>query len=253
MLSDSIKAIVVDLDRTLLHFDKTLSAYSLNVLKKCKKIGMKIVVATARPFRTTVQYCTQIDFDAIVVSNGARVIFGDKQKNHAISIATAERLLMALQCKPNLRITLETGDCAYSNAPVAEYETVLSSDLAGIANAEGALKILVHLDNDAILHFVQNELSDDLYYTIANGYLMQIMDRSATKGNGIKTMLDDFGISPNETVYFGDDHDDIESIRICGMGVAVSNGIEEVKAVADHIVDSNDEDGVARFIEHVLL
>ena len=66
-------------------------------------------------------------------------------------------------------------------------------------------------------------------------------------------MLDICHCSPDETAYFGDDYDDIEPIKMCGMGIAVCNGIEEVKAVADHIAQSNDADGVAKFIEQVLL
>ena len=82
---------------------------------------------------------------------------------------------------------------------------------------------------------------------------MQIMNTTATKWNGIKTMLDICNCSPDETVYFGDDQDDIEPIKRCGQGVAVSNGIEEVKAAADYVTDSNDADGVAKFIEHQIL
>ena len=100
---------------------------------------------------------------------------------------------------------------------------------------------------------VKNELTDDLYYTIAQGYLMQIMNISATKWNGIKAMLDICNCSPNETVYFGDDQDDIEPIKMCGLGIAVSNAIDEVKAVADYVIESNDADGVAKFIEHRIL
>ena len=72
----SIKTIAVDLDRTLLHTDKTLSAHTVKVFETCKKCGMKIIVATARPFRDAKQYCEIIDADAIVVSNGARIIYG---------------------------------------------------------------------------------------------------------------------------------------------------------------------------------
>ena len=251
--AENIKTIVVDLDRTLLHTDKTLSEYTVEVLKECKKNGMRIMVATARPLRTISQYCEMVDFDGIVVSNGARVICKDQRTDHGICRKSAERLLNALSQHTALRITLETGECAYSNKPVADYETVLTDNLAGIAKAEGALKILVHLDSEETLALVQKELTQDLYYTIANGYLMQIMSTSATKWNGIKAMLDICHCSPNETAYFGDDYDDIEPIKMCGMGIAVCNGIEEVKAVADHIAQSNDADGVARFIEQVLL
>ena len=62
----NIKTIIVDLDRTLLHTDKTLSAYTIKVLNECKKYGIKIMVATARPFRTTKQYC-----DLVGIANDA--------------------------------------------------------------------------------------------------------------------------------------------------------------------------------------
>ena len=248
-----IKAIVVDLDRTLLHTDKSISSYTIAVLEACRNRGMQIMVATARPLRTTIPYCAKIPFDAMVVSNGARIICGDRRTEYGIDIACAERLLHALQNHPALRITVENGDRAYSNLKIEDYETIITENLADVANAEGVLKILVHLDQEDTLEIVKQELTDDLYYTIANGYLLQIMNKSATKWNGIRAMLKIANCSPEEAVYFGDDHDDVEPIRLCGTGVAVSNGIEEVKAVADYIAQSNDDDGVARFIEEMIL
>ena len=249
----SIKTIAVDLDRTLLHTDKTLSAHTVKVFEACKKCGMKIIVATARPFRDAKQYCEIIDADAIVVSNGARIIYGDQQTDYGICPGSAEHLLKTLERYPTLRITLETGKCAYSNFPVSDYETILSDDLIGISKDERVLKILVHLDNEETLALVKNELTDDLYYSIAHGYIMQIMNISATKWNGIKAVLDIYRCSANETIYFGDDQDDIEPIKMCGIGVAVSNGINEVKDVADYIVESNDNDGVSEFLVHSIL
>lgn len=249
----SVKAIIVDLDRTLLHTDKTLSAHTIKILKECKRCGIKIMVATARPLRAAEQYCDLIDFDAMVVSNGARIIYRNQRTDYGISQRSTERLLNALKHYPNMRITLETGDCAYSNYPIEDYETVLTDNLVGIANKEGALKILVHLDSEETLPLVQKELTEDLYYTIAHSYLLQIMNTSATKWNGIKAMLDVCNCSPNETAYFGDDHDDVEPIKMCGLGVAVSNGIAEAKAVSDYVTESNDSDGVAKFIEHQIL
>ena len=248
-----VKTIVVDLDRTLLHTDKSLSAYTLGVLKKCKDRRIKIMVATARPLRTAKQYCEMIDTDAVVVSNGARILCGNQRTEYGICQQSAAQLLAALQRDPSLLITLETGDVAYSNRPIADYETVISDDLVGLAKEEGALKILVRLDNEETLPIVEESLTEDLHYTVANGHLIQIMDKAATKWNGIKAMLDRCNASPYETAYFGDDHDDIEPIKMCGMGIAVSNGIDEVKAVADYIADSNDADGVAKFVEQTFL
>lgn len=150
------------------------------------------------------------------------------------------------------RVTLETGEEAYSNKPIEDYFTVISDDLAAVARTEGAVKILVGLDTPETLDIVKKMLTDDLYYTVANGHLMQIMSKSVTKWNGVKAMLDICNLSAEETMYFGDDYDDIEPIKMCGVGVAVSNAIDEVKAVADHIAESNDDDGVAKFIEGMI-
>ncbi len=83
--------------------------------------------------------------------------------------------------------------------------------------------------------------------------LVQIMSTASTKWNGVKVMLETLGIKQNEAVYFGDDNDDIEPIKNCGVGVAVSNAISEVLDVADFITESNDMDGVARYIEKNIL
>ena len=244
---------MVDLDRTLLHTDKTLSSYTVSILKECKKRGIRVMVATARPIRAIKAYRDVIDFDAMVVSNGARIIYADHRTDFGICLQSAEHLLNELNRYPGLRITLETGDCAYSNLPIEDYDTILSDDLISIAQKEGVLKILVHLDSTEVLPFVQAQLTDDLYYTIAHGYLLQIMNTAATKWNGIKAMLEICGCSPDETAYFGDDQDDIEPLNLCGLGIAVSNGIEEAKAAADFIAESNDDDGVAKFIEQQIL
>lgn len=248
-----IKGIVVDLDRTLLRSDKTLSLYTLGVLGRCKEMGMKLIVATARPFRTAEEYCRMIRADAIVVSNGARVICGDHRTEFGIDLQSAVALLKALGQEPSLTVTLETGDEAYSNKPVQEYETVLSDDLAGVAEAEGALKILVTYDDGKALEMVKENLTEDLYYTVASGHLIQIMSKAATKWNGIKAVLELCGCALEETAYFGDDNDDIEPIKRCGLGVAVANAIDEVKAVADDTAESNDADGVAKYIERRVL
>ena len=250
--SGNVKTVIVDLDRTLLRTDKRLSDDTVSVLRACQQRGMKLMVATARPLRDTVQFCEKIDFDAITASNGARVVCGSMCAEYGIAPDTAKRLLNALQENPDLRITLETGDCAYSNKPIAEYETILSDDLAGLAETEAVVKILVHLDREETLAEVQRKLPENLYATVAHGFLMQIMSKTATKWNGVRAMLEISGISPREAIYFGDDQDDVEPLKQCGIGVAVANAIEEAKAAADHIAESNDADGVAKFLARML-
>lgn len=66
-------------------------------------------------------------------------------------------------------------------------------------------------------------------------------------------MLSHFHVSPKDAVYFGDDNDDIEPIKNCGLGIAVSNAIPSVLEVADRVIDSNDSDSVAKYIEENIL
>ena len=142
-----IKAIIVDLDRTLLRSDKTISPYTAEVLKYCQSRGIKVLVATARPWRTMEAFLQVIPFDAQTVSNGARILCGEEKKEFPICIGDVERILKVLRVKDTLKVTLETGEVAYSNLPVEEYETILTEDLLDRAKEEGALKILVHLED----------------------------------------------------------------------------------------------------------
>ena len=250
---ENIKALIFDLDNTLLRPDKTISPYTASVLFECKKRSIKLMIATARPERAVADFLKATDFDAMTVSNGGRVIFGKSRVEKRISFNTAEKLLTVLKSTPHLPITLETGDCAYSNIPIDEYETIVCEDLISIAKAKGSMKLLAHTNNGELLGSIKKELPEDVYFTVAHGDLMQIMSRSATKWKGIEMMLSSVGILPENAVYFGDDHDDIEPIKRCGVGVAVANGTIEAKAAADHIAESNDRDGVAKFIKQNLL
>lgn len=211
------------------------------------------MAATARPYRDMKKRIVDIDFDSMAVSNGARVVCNTAQTECSISRQSAEKILEALKYRSDLRITLETGDAAYSNVSFDNYESIVCRDLVSVAKTEKILKIIVGIDTESTVEFVKSEVPNDLYYTVANGQLMQIMNKCATKWNGVKQMLSHFDLSPREAAYFGDDNDDIESIKNCGLGVAVSNAIPAVLEIADCVADSNDMDGVAKFIAENIL
>ena len=96
-------------------------------------------------------------------------------------------------------------------------------------------KILLSKEESTIQPEVERALTPDTYMTVAEGKLIQIMSVAATKWNGIKAMLDAVGVDQKDTVYFGDDNDDIEPIKNCGLGVAVSNAIDKVADAADFV------------------
>ena len=72
-----VKAIITDLDRTLLHTDKSVSKYTLDVLQRCHEKGILVMAASARPLRAIVDYDQLIRFDAITTLNGAVTILPD--------------------------------------------------------------------------------------------------------------------------------------------------------------------------------
>lgn len=252
------KAIITDLDRTLLHTDKTISAHTLQVLKRCREAGIFLMAATARPLRAIEQYRKLIAFDALAVMNGAQVLCGERKECFGMNRGSAEAVLEQLCSRGSdsdsaidnaVPISIEMGDEVYSNVEIPDFESVLYRELPKLPPGENCYKIIVTLEKEAALRLVEEILPPDLYYTVANGHLIQIMSRTATKWRGIKRMLEAVGCTPKEAIYFGDDFDDIEPIKRCGLGVAVANAIPEVLEVANAVAASNDEDGVARFLE----
>ncbi|MDD6682577.1 MAG: HAD hydrolase family protein [Clostridiales bacterium] len=147
------RAIILDLDRTLLHTDKSLSTRAIRALLACRAKGIQIMMATARPYRCTLDDCEKIPFDAMTVTNGAIILCEDQRLDFPMSPQSAQAMLA----------------------------------LAGLI--------------------------------------------------------------PAQAIYFGDDQDDIAPLRHCGIGVAMENAIADAKAAADYITKSNDEDGVAVFLE----
>lgn len=244
------KAIITDLDRTLLHTDKTISDYTLQVLKKCHEKGILVMAATARPQRAILNYHEQVHFDAMTVMNGAGVsIPGQEAEGYPIARETVKVILERLCELPNVILSLECGNEVYANVEIPEWEAKVFTDFPNLPTEGQVYKILVSRENENIGPRVTALLTEDTYCTVANDNLVQIMNKKATKWNGIQMMLQSCGIAPENAVYFGDDNDDIEALKQCGTGVAVANAITAVKEAADEVVESNDEDGVAKWIE----
>ena len=248
-----MKAIITDLDRTLLHTDKSVSEYTINVLKRCREKGILIMTASARPLRDILVFNDMIGFDAITATNGAVVSLPQKKLEFGISYITGEKILSKILLYPDIFLSIETSNGLYSNRDIPIWEPVIWDKFPKIPENLIPYKIIVSSENRSIYKNIESLLNEDVYYTIANKDLIQIMDKDATKWNGVKHMLTSFNISPKDAVYFGDDNDDLEPIINCGLGVAVSNAIPSVLEVADGITESNDSDGVAKYIENKIL
>lgn len=83
--------------------------------------------------------------------------------------------------------------------------------------------------------------------------MLEILPHGASKGAGVKILLDHLGVQPEEVMAIGDGENDIEMLQLAGMGVAMANGTARTLAVADATVASNDDDGVVEAVERFIL
>ena len=238
-------AVIVDLDRTLLRTDKSISDYTLGVLREWQQAGAWLFAATARPERAIADYRRMIDFHAVTTLNGARTITPERVFENTIETGDALNILEQLSETEGMVISVEAENGIYANKDIPIWNPRVIEDIGELPRREKIYKILAS-HPDCPPEQILVDLPETVYSTVADKKLRQYMGRTATKWRGIRQLLDSVKLEAEQAVYFGDDNDDLEPIRRCGYGVAVSNALDCVKAVADEVAESNDEDGVAR-------
>ena len=241
------RAVIVDLDRTLLRTDKSISEYTRQVLRDWEARGARIYAATARPERAIGEYRRIIPFRSAVTLNGARIITPAGVRENPIAPDSAATILEQLCRVTGAVISVETGNGIYAGCDIPEWNPKVVDDVRILPGTEKIYKILASHPSQGTDRLQVTE-PGDVYSTVAEGKLIQYMSRNATKWNGIRQALQEDRIPAGEAIYFGDDQDDIEPIRMCGCGVAVSNALDCVKQAADDIALSNDDDGVAKYL-----
>lgn len=251
MMTLPYRAVIVDLDRTLLRTDKSISPYTRQVMREWNTHGACLYAATARPERAITEYREIIPFRSAVTLNGARIITPAGVYENTIDPDSAASLLEQLSGIPETVISVETGNGIYANVDIPAWSPKVVDDVRILPESEKIYKIIV---SHSFLKPDQFRITapDDVYSTVADQQLIQFMSRSATKWNGIRRVLQEDRIPAEQAIYFGDDNDDVEPIRMCGCGVAVSNALENVKQIADATADTNDNDGVAKYLDGLL-
>jgi len=251
------KLIVMDLDHTLLRKDKSISEFTLATLNECRKRGILIGFATARPVRGVEAIRKIFEPDVLINHNGAVVSVDEVQRSLGIKAEYLYTMLNKINTNfPNAEIGVESDDVFYANYDVTknwpdEPYMKATADFSEF-QLSYADKVLVSLDAvDADL--LKACLPESCYLEIADGFMGMIMSKKATKFNAISSVCDVLGIGPSEVVCFGDDDNDISMLAGCGVGIAMGNANDKVKEIADAICLTNEEDGVARWISEFVL
>ena len=91
------KAIITDLDRTLLRTDKSISDYTMEVFQRCRERAVRVMVATARPIRDIPEFQKQIVFDAVTATNGAVIELPDRRIEYGICRESGEKRMRPIQ------------------------------------------------------------------------------------------------------------------------------------------------------------
>ena len=254
----AIKMIATDLDRTLLRKDKTLSDYTMSIFRRCRAKGLKIVFATSRPMPAVVNFdfCRQIAPDASLYHSGAVIYAGNTCiERHSILPQAVNKILLSAGRNAGIKLAIEVDDKNYGNFDPPDIWPGVEVNRIDYANPPflSADKIIfVDLKPD-IIESISKILPENLYLEISENRIGMIMNKNATKSKGVARIAQYYGIPLSDVAAFGDDYNDIGMLRECGIGVAVANAIDETKAAADYICDTNDNDGMAKWLEENVL
>jgi Cof subfamily protein (haloacid dehalogenase superfamily) len=255
----TVKMIVTDLDKTLLDNKGNISEYSKNIIKKCIKKDIIVVFATARPIRATKIFYQIIKPHAIICHNGAEVLVGDKIIHQCgINPEIYDDIIKKLtNYFSEYNLAIEIDDEIYTNFDPSIYWGKMNYRNINNRPNEIADKILIGINNINELDEIKKHLSNELYLERSKGSLDGeiglIINKEATKWNGIKKLSKYYNIGVEYIVSFGDNENDLEMIKNSGIGIAVGNGIDEIRGMAKYICETNENDGVANWIEKNIL
>jgi len=115
------------------------------------------------------------------------------------------------------------------------------------------MKICVQTENKEIAKQIAESIDSCDYLPFSDIPWYKFSSATATKEHSIKILSEKLNIKIEEIVAFGDDFNDIGMLKLCGTGVAMQNAIPQVKEIADVITKTNNDDGVAKYIEENIL
>ena len=161
-------------------------------------------------------------------------------------------------CGDDCEITLDTIDKIYwnrKNDKSTQYDfSALFDDFKDFSTfTETAMKICVQTDDEEKATQIANSITSCDYLPFSDIPWYKFSSKMATKEESIKILAQKLNINLSEIISFGDDFNDIGMLKLCGKGVAMQNAIPQVKEITSFITATNDEDGVAKFLEENLL
>ena len=257
-----IKMVVTDIDGTILPYNSDFSVNVKNCIKKLEQSGIKVILATGRMHSSTTPIADKLGLRNPIISyqgglvkdyEGNTIHNADLPEKEAKEIITWAR-------KNNIHLNLYIDDKLYvekDDEIIQSYiigkfvnYTVCSFDDLKIKNVNKLLAIDIH-DAQKVTKW-ENYLKEkypDLYIVKSTPYFCEIGNRNAKKSIGVEVLCELYGIKKEEVLTIGDQNNDIDLVKAGGVGVSMGNGTDELKACADFITDTAENDGFVKAIE----
>lgn len=254
-----IKLILLDLDFTFLNSNREIPKENLEIIKKCQSQGIFVAFATSRGSTNISQFVDVVQPDFVICNGGAGIYFQNELiKTFSFTVEETQKLLSSVKkyCSPNTEMTLDTLENIYWNRK--EDKSVkgyaLNSIYHDFENFDlPAMKFCVKTQDENIAKKIAQTVSSCDYLPFSDIPWYKFSSGNATKENAINFICEKFEIPTEKIIAFGDDFNDIGMLKLCGKGIAMENAISQVKEIADEITLSNNDDGVAKFLEKFLL
>ena len=263
------KMIAIDLDGTLLKDDKTISLVNMRALLDAMKAGVRVCVSTGRAWPGARAFARQIGCNApVITSNGAMLVNSETEEILYECTLAPEiaRDLYALGNELGMSQIVWAKNILYGNrldARLYDYGNRFGKmeprkvfDFDEL-NANGILKILWY-DEPERISSIQKEVcarlpKGDVTVCTSNAEFLEFFSSKVSKAEGLNKIIDMYGIDASEVIALGDGSNDIEMLRWAGLGVAMWNAADSVKAEANVVTDTNEADGVAKIIREYIL
>ncbi|MDO5755249.1 MAG: Cof-type HAD-IIB family hydrolase [Tissierellia bacterium] len=265
------RGVCLDLDGTLVDDGKRISPFNLKILRRLRKKGMEIIIATGRGLSKAREMTLAMDFPfTIIANNGAiveeapgKILLEQTVSKEIVDEVYNEGRKRALLpylyiIDPEKSLLLpENAGMDYHRGSVADLK-----ELEYFINYEKVPKVLsiVYIDDrEKLLGFEKAISQLDIPCSThlirafdPHSMIYEIQNPRATKDRAIDMYLNRKGLSMDQMIAIGDDNNDIRMIRKAGLGIAMVNGTTEIKEKADLITEfDNNQDGVGKVLKKV--
>lgn len=251
-----IKAIFFDEDGTLLsHKQNKVPDSARKALARVRAKGVKTVIATGRHMIELSRLpVMELDFDGFLTLNGQLILDRTQKMIAGTPINKAEMEVVAEMFKakktPFIMVGQNERYINYVNDVVVETQEKTKGTVPDIGqySGENIYQCIAFVPERE--KKILDEFLDECAITMWNDTGIDIIPKGGGKSRGIEQFLEEQGIDRSETMAFGDGENDIDMLKYVGIGVAMGNASDQVKAAADYVTTSIDEDGISNALRH---